>query len=157
MKNLELLPINSELKAKIEFGAQQYQKFAHLRIEIIRLEGLQLYVRAEQLSLANGRMLTLSEIHDRVMDLFKEVPGLSVYVSPTYFSRDDIDAVDATWFALQCERYGLKMRRISTHTGIDEATLSQLRNGIKPMTKWHKVALYYYFKFFNLVYAQQPE
>ena len=47
------------------------------------------------------------------------------------------------------ERLGLKNKTVSGHTGIDKCTLSSIINGNKELTKWHKVAFYYFFKYYE--------
>lgn len=154
MNHLEKLPLSNERRSQIEFELSQYRRFAHLSVEIAKIDGCNVYVRAEQTHLANGRMLTIDEIRQRIVDVFGQIDGYKLHVSASYFNRAEIDSIDAFWFSSQLEKYSLRLRNVSTHTGIDTSTLSTLRNGSKPMTKWHKIALYYYFKFYNMVSSQ---
>lgn len=47
-------------------------------------------------------------------------------------------------------KLGLKAKHLSNYTGIDKCTVSSILSGDKDLTKWHKVALYYFFKYYEV-------
>jgi hypothetical protein len=56
------------------------------------------------------------------------------------------------------ETYGkirLKAKHLSNYTGIDKCTVSSILSGDKELTKWHKVALYYFFKYYEVAQFDQ--
>ena len=71
-------------------------------------------------------------------------------ISAVDFDRIDIDAVNAEWIKTNMERLNIKAKNIETYTGIDKSTLSILLNGNRELTKWQKVAFYYFFKYQEL-------
>jgi hypothetical protein len=151
MKNLDLLPISEEKKNRLSVGARLYQQHAHLIIDVVSLNNNRLIVRAEQKDRANGKLLNKKEVSERVRELFKgEIPeDWKLTVSAVDFDRKDIDALNPDWIRRRMANLRLKSKHISTYTGIDKCTVSTIINGEKPLTKWHKAALYYFFKYYE--------
>ena len=152
MKNLEILPLSAESKKRIEEFARQYQRYAHIAIEIVSYSEGRLIVRAEQKDLVNDKFLSKKELTERVRDMFKdEIPeDWKLTVSAVYFDRKDIDGITLDWIKKRMERLGLKNKHLSNYTGIDKCTVSSILSGDKELTKWHKVALYYFFKYYEV-------
>jgi hypothetical protein len=152
MKNIDLLPISEEAKKRLNEFALQYRKFAKVFIEIVSFSNNWLIVRVEQKELVNGKQLTRAELINRASELFKgEIPEeWKVSISAADFDRKDIDNVNAEWINKKLEKLNLKAKHISSHTGIDKSSLSLLLSGTRELTKWHKVAFYYFFKYMEL-------
>lgn len=151
MKGIELLPVNEEAKARLNTFAALYKKNAHIVIEVVSCKNGRVIVRAEQKDAVNGLLLNKKELSERVREMFDgEIPAeWKLTVSAADYDRADIDAVDAAWINRRMERLGLKNKTVSGHTGIDKCTLSSIINGNKELTKWHKVAFYYFFKYYE--------
>jgi hypothetical protein len=151
MKNLDLLPITDEQKQKITTGTKMYQQYAHIVIEIISFKDNRLIVRVEQKDKVDEKrpFLTKRELTERVRDLFKDaIPHeWKMTVSAVDFDRKDIDTVSVDWLKRRMHRLGLRNKHISNYTGIDKCTISSILAGEKELTKWHKVAFYYFFKY----------
>ena len=152
MKNLEILPLSAESKKRIEEFARQYQRYAHIAIEIVSYSEGRLIVRAEQKDLVNDKFLSKKELTERVRDMFKdEIPeDWKLTVSAVNFDRKDIDGITLDWIKKRMERLGLKNKHLSNYTGIDKCTVSSILSGDKELSKWHKVALYYFFKYYEV-------
>lgn len=152
MKNLELLPLPAESKKRIDEFARQYQRIGHIFIEIVSYTEGRLIVRAEQKDLINDKFLTKKELTERVREMFKgEIPeDWKLTVSAVNFDRKDIDGISIDWVKRRMERLGLKSKHLSNYTGIDKCTVYSLLSGDKELTKWHKVALYYFFKYYEV-------
>ena len=152
MKNLEILPLSAESKKRIEEFARQYQRYAHIAIEIVSYSEGRLIGRAEQKDLVNDKFLSKKELTERVRDMFKdEIPeDWKLTVSAVNFDRKDIDGITLDWIKKRMERLGLKNKHLSNYTGIDKCTVSSILSGDKELTKWHKVALYYFFKYYEV-------
>lgn len=148
MKNVELLPITSEARKRLTEFARQYRQFARIVVEVVSYHDTKLVVRVEQKQV-NGKQLTRKELVDRVRELFSgEIPdGWTLNIAPVDFDRKDIEAITPEWIAGEMEALGLKAKHICTHTGLDKSTLSTLLSGNRPLTKWQKVAFYYFFKY----------
>lgn len=152
MKNIELLPVSGEVKKRLSEFALQYKRYAHVIVEIVSFNEGRLIVRAEQKDLVNGKMLTKKELVDRVRKMFSgEIPEeWKLTVSAVDFDRKDIEDINSDWIKKRMDRLMLKAKHVCTHTGIDKSTLSQILNEEKPLTKWHKIALYYFFKYYEV-------
>lgn len=152
MKNLELLPLSAESKKRIDEFAKQYQKFGHISIEIVSYSEGRLIVRAEQKDLVNDKLLPKKELTERVRKMFKEeIPDdWKLTVSAVNFDRKDIDSITVDWIKRRMERLDLKNKHLSNYTDIDKCTISSLLAGDRELTKWHKVALYYFFKYYEI-------
>ena len=152
MKNLEILPLSAESKKRIEEFARQYQRYAHIAIEIVSYSEGRLIVRAEQKDLVNDKFLSKKKLTERVRNMFKdEIPeDWKLTVSAVNFDRKDINGITLDWIKKRMERLGLKNKHLSNYTGIDKCTVSSILSGDKELTKWHKVALYYFFKYYEV-------
>jgi hypothetical protein len=149
MKNIDLLPVSEENKKRLNVGAKLYQQHAHLIIEVVSFRDSRVIVRAEQKDNTNGKFLTKKEINGRVRDMFKEcIPAdWKLTVSAVDFDRKDIDSLNTEIIRRRMNHLNLRNKHISNYTGIDKCTISQIISGEKEMTKWHKAALYYLFKY----------
>jgi len=152
MKLIDLLPLSAEKKKRLNTFATLYKKNAHIEIEVVSFDNERLIVRAEQKDLVNGKQLSKKELSDRVREMFRgEIPDeWKLTVSAVDFDRKDIDSVNTTWINEKMLKLGLKNKTVSSHTGIDKCTLSSIMNGDKELTKWHKVAFYYFFKYYEV-------
>ena len=152
MKNLELLPIADEAKKRINEFAKLYKRNAHVVVDVVSFEDNRLIVRAEQKDLVNGKLLSEKELTWRGRGMFKgELPDdWKLTVSAVDFDRKDIEDVNADWIKRRMEKLGLKNKHLSNYTGIDKCTVSSILSGGKELTKWNKVALYYFFKYYEV-------
>ncbi len=152
MKNLDLLPLSAEVKKRLEEFAKQYRRMAHIVVEIVSYSDGRLIVRAEQKDLVNDKFLTKKELTERVRDMFKgEIPDdWKLTVSAVNFDRKDIDNITTVWIKSRMEKLDIKAKHLSNYTGIDKCTVSSILSGDKELTKWHKVALYYFFKYYEV-------
>ena len=103
-------------------------------------------------ALVNDKFLSKKELTERIREMFKgEIPdNWKLTVSAVNFDRKDIDGITVDWIKRRMERLGLKSKHLSNYTGIDKCTVSSLLSGDKELTKWHKVALYYFFKYYEV-------
>jgi hypothetical protein len=152
MKNLNLLPVSEESKKRLETFARMYRQNARIFIEVVSCNENRLIVRAEQKELVTGKYLTKKELTERVRDMFKDEisKDWKITVSAVDFDRKDIDSVSVDWLKKRMEKLGLKNKHVSNHTGIDKCTVSSIMNGDKELTKWHKIAFYYFFKYYEV-------
>lgn len=152
MKNLDLLPLSVESKKRLEEFAKQYKRYAHIVVEVVSFNEDRLIVRAEQKDMVNNVFLSKKELTERTREMFKgEIPeNWKLTVSAVNFDRKDIDSMTIDWVKSRMERLGLRNKHLSNYTGIDKCTLSSLLSGDKELTKWHKVALYYFFKYYEV-------
>ena len=149
MKNLELLPLPAEVKKRLEEFAKQYRRMAHIIIEVVSYSDNRLIVRAEQKDLYNDKFLSKKELTERIREMFKgEIPeDWKLTVSAVNFDRKDIDNITVDWIKGRMDKLGLKAKHLSNYTGIDKCTISSVLSGDKDLTKWHKVAIYYFLKY----------
>ena len=128
------------------------QRMGHISIEVVSYNEGRLIVRAEQKDLVNDKFLSKKELTERIREMFKgEIPdNWKLTVSAVNFDRKDIDGITVDWIKRRMERLGLKSKHLSNYTGIDKCTVSSLLSGDKELTKWHKVALYYFFKYYEV-------
>lgn len=152
MKNLELLPLTAEVKKRLEEFAKQYRRYGHIVIEIVSYSEGRLIVRVEQKDLVNDKFLSKKELTERVREMFKgEIPeDWKLTVSAVNFDRKDIDNITVDWIKGRMDKLGLKAKHLSNYTGIDKCTVSSVLSGDKDLTKWHKVAMYYFFKYYEV-------
>lgn len=151
MKNIELLPLTGEAKKRLNEFALQYKRFAGIVVEIVSFDDNRLIVRVEQKE-ADVKQLTKVELEQRIKEMFSgEIPvEWRLTISAVDFDRRDIDSVNVPWIMASMERHSLKAKHLSTYTGIDKSTLSILLNENRELTKWQKVAFYYFFKYYDV-------
>jgi hypothetical protein len=151
MKNLELLPLEEDVKKKLAVFARMYRQ-NHIVIEIVSFEDSRLIVRIEQKDLINDKRLNKKELTERVREMFAgKIPDTwKLTVSAVDYDRKDIDSVSPDWIRRRMNKLGLKNKNINVYTGIDKSTISLILNGEKELTKWHKLAFYYFFKYYEI-------
>ena len=122
---------------------------AHIIIEVVSYSDNRLIVRAEQKDLYNDKFLSKKELTERIREMFKgEIPeDWKLTVSAVNFDRKDIDNITVDWIKGRMDKLGLKAKHLSNYTGIDKCTVSSVLSGDKDLTKWHKVAIYYFLKY----------
>ncbi|MDR0894622.1 MAG: hypothetical protein LBN06_04895 [Prevotellaceae bacterium] len=154
MKNVDLLPLTAEVKKRLEEFAKQYRRMAHIVIDVVSFADNRLIVRAEQKDLVGGKLLTKKELTERVREMFKDEipPEWKLTVSAVNFDRKDIDDITVDWIKTRMSKLDMKPKNLSNYTGIDKCTVSSLLSGDKALTKWHKVALYYFFKYYEVAH-----
>ncbi|GHU96205.1 hypothetical protein FACS1894156_6990 [Bacteroidia bacterium] len=142
------LPLPTEKVKRLENFARMY-KFGGIVIEPISFVDNRLIVRAEQKDVESSKILSKSDLEERARDVFLgEIPeDWKLTISAVNYSRTDIENVTPMWINTTMSKYGIKPKHITTYTGIDKSTVSTLLNGEKELTKWHKTAFYYLFKY----------
>jgi len=152
MKNLELLPLSEEKKKRLKTFARMYRQNARIFIEVVSFGDNRLVVRIEQKELVNGKFLNKKELIDRTRDMFKgEIPDdWKLIVSPVDYNPQDIESISANWITRRMNDLGIKAKHICKSTGIDKSTISSMLAGEKELTKWHKTAFYYFFKYYEV-------
>jgi hypothetical protein len=153
MRNIEILPLSEEAKKRLLTFARMYRQNAHIATDIVSFRDNRLIVRVEQKDLVNGQFLPRKELVERVREMFHgEIPDTwKLTVSAVDFDRKDIDAMTVEWIRYRMNSLNIKNKHLSVHTGIDKCTLSSILTGNKELTKWHKVAFYYFFKYYEAV------
>ena len=149
MKNLELLPLPEEKKKRLKTFSRMYRQNARVFIEVVSFEGRRIVVRVEQKELVNGRFLNKKELIDRTREMFKgEIPDdWKLIVSPVDYNPQDIESISSNWITKRMNDLGIRAKHICKSTGIDKSTISSILSGEKELTKWHKTAFYYFFKY----------
>jgi hypothetical protein len=152
MKNIEILQLSNETKKRLTAFAKMYRQNAHIVIEIVSFKDNRLIVRIEQKDLVNEKFLSKKELVERVHDMFQgEIPETwKLVVSAVDYDRKDINDITVEWIKNRMNKLKLKGKHISVHTGIDKSTISSILHGNKELTKWHKVAFYYFFKYYEV-------
>ena len=114
MKNIEILPISADAKKRLAEFAVQYRRMGRIYVEIVSFNGQRLIVRAEQKETVNDKILTKSELVERVREMFAgEIPETwKLTVSAVNYDRRDIASVDADWIKSNMDRLGLKAKDI---------------------------------------------
>lgn len=145
-EDLTLLPENRKRISKM-IGMYKQNGIV---IDIISFSDNRLIVRVEQKT--SDKVLKKTELIKRVRELFDgELPEhWKLTVSAVDFDRNDIDSVSPERIAAQMARHNLKAKHLCTRTGIDKSTMSLILSGERELTKWHKVAFYYLFKYLEV-------
>jgi len=149
MNNLELLPLSEEKKKRLKTFARMYRQNARIFFEVVSFDGSRIVVRVEQKELVNGKFLNKKELIDRTRDMFKgEIPDdWKLIVSPVDYNQQDIESISVNWISKRMKDLGIRAKHICKSTGIDKCTISSILSGEKELTKWHKAAFYYFFKY----------
>jgi hypothetical protein len=149
MKNLELLPIAEEKKKRLSKFDRMYRQNARIFTDVVSFEDNSVILRVEQKERVNNVFLTRKELVERARKMVKdELPdNWKIIVSAVDSNRDDIDKISPDWIKNRMKKLGIKAKHICKNTGIDKSTISSVLNGENELTKWHKTAFYYMFKY----------
>jgi hypothetical protein len=148
MKNLNLLPIPEETKKRLTTFSRMYRQNARIFMDILSFDDNRLIVRVEQKENVGG-FLNRKELIERTREMFNgEIPAeWKLIVSPVDSNIEDIDSISPEWITRRMKNLGIKAKHICKSIGIDKSTISSILNGDKELTKWHKAAFYYFFKY----------
>jgi hypothetical protein len=149
MKNLDLLPVPEETKKRLTTFSRMYRQNARIFMDIISFDENRLIVRVEQKEAAGDGFLNRKELIERTREMFKgEIPSdWKLIVSPVDSNIADIDSISPEWITRRMKSLGIRAKNIGKSIGIDKSTVSSILNGDKELTKWHKAAFYYFFKY----------
>ena len=152
MKNIDILPLDPAAKKRLAAFANEYRKMARIYIEVVSFMNGRLIVRAEQKEAVNERILTKTELSERVREMFAgEIPAdWTLTVSAVNFDRRDIAAVDADWITGNMQRLGLRAKDIVNHMGLDKSEASLILAGERNLSKLGKAAFYYFIKYHEM-------
>ena len=138
----------------IEEGIRSYRRFARVKIAITEVVEKTIYVIVHQYELVNDKVLTSEELIQRGKAIFEGLlpEGYSVFIKPiTYQFPIENEVIDSTYLQTQMNKYALESKDMAVFLNIDPSTISLLRSGEKPLTKWHKTSMVYFFKYLNEV------
>jgi hypothetical protein len=149
MKNLNLLPVPEETKKRLTTFSRMYRQNARIFMDIVSFNENRLIVRVEQKETGGDRFLNRKELIERTREMFKdEIPSdWKLIVSSVDSNIEDIDSISPEWITRRMKNLGIKAKNICKSIGIDKSTVSSILNGDKELTKWHKAAFYYFFKY----------
>jgi len=152
MKNINILPLKTKQKLQIVDLARIRKNSDHICIDIVSFKDNRLTIRAEQKDLLKGKELNKKELIAIARKVFKGIipKEWELTVVAISFSRKEINNLSAEWIRSKMELFGLKNRTLVIHTDIEDSTISLLINGERELTKWHKVAFYYFFKYYEM-------
>ena len=138
----------------IEESIRSYRRFARVKIAITEVVEKTIYVIVHQYELVNDKVLTSEELIQRGKAIFEGLlpEGYSVFIKPiTYQFPIENEVIDSTYLQTQMNKYALESKDMAVFLNIDPSTISLLRSGEKPLTKWHKTSMVYFFKYLNEV------
>jgi hypothetical protein len=149
MKNLDLLPVSEKTKKRLTTFSRMYRQNARIFMDVISFDDNRLIVRVEQKEAGENGFLNRKELIERTREMFKgEIPSdWKLIVSPVDSNIEDIDSISPEWITRRMKNMGIKAKHICKSIGIDKSTISSILNGDKELTKWHKAAFYYFFKY----------
>jgi hypothetical protein len=142
----------------IEGSIRNYRRFARVKIAITDVVEKTIHVIAHQYELVNDKILTSEELIQRGKAVFEGLlpEGYSIFIKPiTYQPPIDNETIDTNYLQTQMSKYALESKDMAVFLNIDPSTISLLRSGEKPLTKWHKTTMVYFFKYLNEVSKYQ--
>lgn len=150
MRNLELLPVDKSVQDQIRLSRDKLLAFAGIKVDILEFGDNKLRVRVEQAELKNNFMLSQSQLVGRAGALFAPLDNKYRihYVALTY--SPDLASFDHVWVNERMAEFKISRNDLVKQMGIDKATLSELLNGNRSLTKFQKAAFFYYFMTYEL-------
>ncbi len=142
----------------IEGSIRNYRRFAKVKIAITDVVEKTIHVIAHQYELVNDKILTSEELIQRGKGVFEGLlpKDYSVFIKPiTYQLPIENEVIDTNYLQTQMSKYALESKDMAVFLNIDPSTISLLRSGEKPLTKWHKTTMVYFFKYLNEVSKYQ--
>ncbi len=147
MKNLQLLPIDSEISKKIEASDKAYRRFIQVGCDILAVKDFTITVRIAQLKNLTGKILTAKELVEKGREVFSHLPeGFTIHFRALTWKGEGIDLVGPDWVRNQAKKYGLTQKELAISMNIDEPHISKLMKGGFGFTNAWKAAFYYYFQ-----------
>jgi hypothetical protein len=152
------IPLSIDAIKLIEGSIKNYRRFARVKMAITDIVEKKIYVIAHQYELVNDKVLTSEELIQRGKAIFEGLlpEGYTVFIKPiTYQPPIETETIDTHYLQSQMNKYALESKDMAVFLNIDPSTISLLRSGEKPLTKWHKTTMVYFFKYLNEVSKYQ--
>jgi len=149
-KNIHVLPEDwpASVINKMEYAAKEHKRHNNISFKLIEYTTESVIIRITQDKNAAGvyhNQKRLIEIVHETYDRF--FPGMKVFVHAIPFMQSPANIVDDKWVNQKMLDTGMRLKSISSDTGIDYTRLSALVTGQRPLSQSMKAMFYFYFKF----------
>lgn len=149
MRNISMLQgvIPDEKIKRILTFAQNYKRYARIYFQVQSLTHNEIIVKVWQEENQTGKYCDAKELIEKTNEmLLGEVPdNYFLRVRPIVFN--EMDHINADWLKDRMQEHGLQTKDLVKLINIDKSTLSEIVNGNKAFTKWHKSTFFYLFKY----------
>lgn len=152
MKNIDLLPVDSAVKAQIRTARDKFLGYTGIQVDILEVDGDTIRIRVKQVEARNHIILSQAELTKRAGDIVAPLRGnFKLHYVPLTF-EPDLEVVTGEWIKSTMEDLNLKRNDVMKHLGIegDKSTFSKMLSGSLNLTRLNKAAFYYYFATFEM-------
>lgn len=152
MKYINELPLLEKEKSRIVDSIENYKRFAKVYIRILKVKDKEITVRIEQKELVNNKLLTLSELLDRVKNVFADLPAdWKIHGRALTYKGGKNEPATAEDLKREMEKRNIKASHLVLYLGVDKHAISKLLSKDKPLTGFQAAAFKYLWKWLDLV------
>lgn len=133
--------------ATLRARAEQHRRHASIEFKVLECSDTTLVVRVVQGRSHAGNYFAQKRLVEIVRETFADLgPWTTIRARPIPYTPSPTDEVTPEWITEQMKARGLKTVDVARALGMDAASVSALKNGVRPLSGVGKAAFYYYLK-----------
>jgi DNA-binding Xre family transcriptional regulator len=146
VKNVNLLGLSPENLALLEQRAQLHRRYSSIEFKVLECTPEKVVVRVVQDKSHAGNYFDQKRLVEIVRETFADLGGWStVLARPIPYEPPPTEVVTPDWIKKKMDERGIKVKDLSAALGVDAATISAYKNGVKPLSGVVRAMFYYYF------------
>ena len=152
VKNATTLGLTPEQFQTLDTRAQLHRRYASLEFKVTDATPEAVTVLIAQEKNHAGNYFDVKRLIEIAHETFDDlVAPRRVHVRPVPYQPSPTEVVTADWIKNKVLESGKKIKEIAHDLGIDAASVTAYKNGIKPLSGIVKAMFYYYFRPNNIL------
>lgn len=146
VKNAVALGLTPEQFKTLDTRAQLHRRYSSLEFKVTDAKPDQVTVLIAQDKSHAGNYFDTKRLIEIAHETFDDLlGGRRLHVRPVPYQPAPTEVVTADWIKKKALETGKPVKQIAQELGVDAATVSAYKNGLKPLSGVVKAMFYYYF------------
>lgn len=146
VKNVTTLGLTPEQLQTLDTRAQLHRRYSSLEFKVTDARPDQVTVLIAQDKSHAGNYFDVKRLIEIAHETFDDLlGGRRLLVRPVPYQASPPEVVTPEWIQEKAKESGKKVKQIAHELGIDAASVTAYKNGIKPLSGIVKAMFYYYF------------
>ena len=144
MKNIELF--NPEYTERIVNSSDLLRRHARIFVYFVDSDETSITIKAIQKENPNGNYLNSKELAARIKETFGKYTDKKIHARPTPYNPSPTEVVTPKYVLDLMREHKVSKKSLPHALGVSLTEMSEVIQGDRPMGRWTKAALYYFFK-----------
>ena len=146
VKNATSLGLTPEQFQTLEARAQLHRRYSSIEFKVKQATPNHITVLIAQDKSHAGNYFDAKRLIEIAHETFDDLAGgRSLHVHPVPYQPAPPEVVTPDWIKKKIQEHGLKVKQVADDLGIDPASVSAFKNGVKPISGVVRAAFFYYF------------